>query len=940
MNWFFKVLLHVFSCIFLGCVVIALHFCSSEHFKEIIAYKAQQQFERDYDCVMTCRVDHIDWLFLKLHVTDVVIKPRKNTDRVNNHWSIEVEKLVVSVSWLTLLKQFYFDIHLDFDHMILFEKCSDRPTELLNFLQKLFAAPVSSLIVYSGFSLHNSLLHIKKTLNDASLMIPLSGSFQLQNSFARFQLYVQDGCANYPGVCCLSDLTGSFMGQLPYNGAMLDVIVQLQLNYVVEPVALQGGKNIAGFVAGGIEKGVGHFVLKSNDGTIMVDAIDIVCKKKECFCDMNVKASTDLFKYVGSCQMLADIQGFAHAQVHADLYNIVKTLEINFLFDELKYKNALILPKGKIAVVHNGNGFSGTVYLDEKSVVDVKCFIDPQDWHLLNIHEFMRIPCKIITKNMADVALFQESSWIVKGGDALLKIVIDQQGNVHGSYDVLVMHEKLCEKKRSSGRFAINDGNLVVNSVFDDIEYEIKCRLYPEFMFEKFEGRKKNKTVFAFKRAAKKQTAFEGTIAFALLQDMVPKMCKQCFAQDDNVLVSGSLQDNKICVDLAIKNVCMRIPNIYNIVQDVHALCLIDIHDKKIVLKDIDVSLYEGSISCKQATLFFDDIGTCSFVHVPLMLHDVMFSWDRGIYSLMSGRIFLNKKNIGHPFHVEGTLVLQKAELKENLFSNEFKELLVGGLFDTGIKGSTGSSELNWTYDISLFTKDLLHIKTSFMSAQAVVDLVLKGSFKDPQLAGNFKLVAGELDFPYKSLEITQGQVLFIPEQPIFEPIIELVAKNRLKRFGISMHAWGSIMDPHVEFQSEPYLTEEQIVSLLLMGIENNTLGILLPAFLMQKLQEIIFGPAMSMTKLQSVFDRLLKSLRYFRFLPQFTNHTGRGGLRGTFEIDASERLHGKIDTNFMQIEDTKFDIDYALTDDVTLRAQKDGPSTYGGEIELRWKFS
>jgi len=27
------------------------------------------------------------------------------------------------------------------------------------------------------------------------------------------------------------------------------------------------------------------------------------------------------------------------------------------------------------------------------------------------------------------------------------------------------------------------------------------------------------------------------------------------------------------------------------------------------------------------------------------------------------------------------------------------------------------------------------------------------------------------------------------------------------------------------------------------------------------------------------------------------------------------------------------------VTDDVTLRGQKDGPSTYGGEVEFRWKF-
>ncbi len=84
----------------------------------------------------------------------------------------------------------------------------------------------------------------------------------------------------------------------------------------------------------------------------------------------------------------------------------------------------------------------------------------------------------------------------------------------------------------------------------------------------------------------------------------------------------------------------------------------------------------------------------------------------------------------------------------------------------------------------------------------------------------------------------------------------------------------------------------------------------------------------------------LLQSLKYVRFIPQFTNQTGRGGVRGIFEVDASDRLQAKIDTDFAQLEDTKFDVDYAATDDVTFRLQKDGPSTYGGQVEFAWKFS
>jgi hypothetical protein len=96
----------------------------------------------------------------------------------------------------------------------------------------------------------------------------------------------------------------------------------------------------------------------------------------------------------------------------------------------------------------------------------------------------------------------------------------------------------------------------------------------------------------------------------------------------------------------------------------------------------------------------------------------------------------------------------------------------------------------------------------------------------------------------------------------------------------------------------------------------------------------------MSQSKLDLFFDKLLQSFKNVRVFPQFTNQAGRGGIRGIVEVDATERLHGRIDSNLMQLEDTSFEVDYLVTDDVTLRMMKDGPSTYGGEIEARWKFS
>ena len=61
--------------------------------------------------------------------------------------------------------------------------------------------------------------------------------------------------------------------------------------------------------------------------------------------------------------------------------------------------------------------------------------------------------------------------------------------------------------------------------------------------------------------------------------------------------------------------------------------------------------------------------------------------------------------------------------------------------------------------------------------------------------------------------------------------------------------------------------------------------------------------------------------------------------MRGIIEINPTDRLHGKINSNFFQLEDTKFEVEYDINDMVTARAMRDGPATYGGEMEMRWKW-
>ena len=83
----------------------------------------------------------------------------------------------------------------------------------------------------------------------------------------------------------------------------------------------------------------------------------------------------------------------------------------------------------------------------------------------------------------------------------------------------------------------------------------------------------------------------------------------------------------------------------------------------------------------------------------------------------------------------------------------------------------------------------------------------------------------------------------------------------------------------------------------------------------------------------------ILKPLQYIHFVPSFGDQSGRGGLRGKIEIDLNDRWRAMIQNNFNLSEDTRFEVEYMLSDDVSLKAGRDEHRDVTAEIEMRWKF-
>jgi translocation and assembly module TamB len=290
-------------------------------------------------------------------------------------------------------------------------------------------------------------------------------------------------------------------------------------------------------------------------------------------------------------------------------------------------------------------------------------------------------------------------------------------------------------------------------------------------------------------------------------------------------------------------------------------------------------------------------------------------------------------KHPNTPTDVSGSVIIDRAYIKENVLSGTFHKNL---LRYTG--SPFASYQADTTCDVQISSRVPIQVKTPFLETAVRVNVQVKNTFKDPVVTGSINLLSGFLSFPYRPLYISKGAIYFLPHQ-LHDPSIELIAKNKIKKYNVGLQVTGSLENHQIALDASPALTDEQIVALLLVGSEEESLNVVMPALIMQNLQTIMFGYDQSSRSIDKIFTSLLKPFNRIHVVPSFSDKTGRGGLRGAIEIDVNDRWRALIQKNFSLTEDTRIEVEYLVSDDISVRAVANERRDVGAEVEMKWKF-
>jgi hypothetical protein len=480
------------------------------------------------------------------------------------------------------------------------------------------------------------------------------------------------------------------------------------------------------------------------------------------------------------------------------------------------------------------------------------------------------------------------------------------------------------------GTFVYNDGNYASNGFLNDTEYAIDGTFLPYFLLRRCFYIDSEKNTCIDMNYNNDENAVIGHVSVDFVREFIKYFFNYDVQGEGEFIVKTCSSKDTLYSDIKLTDGTIRLPETYNFIDKFHMRGSYNFTQQMCVFDDISLSLYTGTIDCDRATLLFDSLGNNTYCHAPIILNHCLLNVKKDLFATVSGNLLLSKKYNEKP-SIKGALIIDRAQLKENIFSAVIQKRL----FDyTHAAFSLPNTPVS--YDVTIETQSPIKIDTAFLQTSAKLDLRVQQNSADPIISGTIVLNSGNLVFPYKSLLVTKGILTFLPDR-LFDPNIELVARNKIKKYDISLQVAGSLSSHHIMLDSSPPLSEEQIMALLLVGSEQSSLNSMIPAIIVQNLKQLIFVNNQS-TFLEKYFSPLLSPFS-INLIPSFADQTGRGGLRGILEIGINDRWKATIQKNFTLTEDTRLELECLLSDDITLRAIRDERRDMGGEVEMKWKF-
>ncbi len=862
-----------------------------------------QTLTDSYHCNVQGSVTSLNFIFPEITITNLAFTaPDKS-------WSWRVGEYRAGFNWVRLILSRSIDMWISMEQLSVRVEKNGKES-FINHAQNLLAIPEASIpIILKSASVHKGSLFF-----DDQMQTQLSFNSEarrLARSF-RIKFYLSRGSTHFETKEIASKYGGTIIVDTPIDGSLG---MKLRLDCRADLIGLS--ENPTCFITGFWDCTQGTFFVKSLDQSLVIDPITLT--QADGATSFEATGSFPLsYATYHIAPAYAALSGACTVHV-AGKYDNELNLDARIDSDNLLLPGAKIPLVTKCSVHKKAEQWHGSLHVSS-------LFEGKGKWHWNDVIKQGAIT--LHNTNIVHVPYF--TYWNIKPKDLSCTIQIMPE-KIAAVYAATVSNHLLDSSITSTGNATIdlNDGAVDTQGVIHDRHYEMtgNYKYAPYITHASYHNSRGKRLLFAEKTERNTITTH---LDFALLRTVIQNMYQYDMQGEGILSIETQVHNQTALFDITLKDANIRLANTYNFINGLTGSLEVDTEHKHVFIKNLQASLHTGTLSVLHGGAYWHDNGTLRRVYIPLVLDRCLLNIRRDLFAVVSGALTITADDMLHP-HIKGSLILDRSQLKENIFALALQKQLFT-LADTWRDGG----DFNPTGDILIETKEPIRIDTDFLRANAAVALRVSHNLKDPTLDGTITLHSGVLNFPYKPLYLHKGMLTFLPGQSM-NPLIEVLARNKIKNYNVALHISGSMRDQFVLLESTPPLTEEQIVSLLLVGSPEESISAIVPSLLVQNITTLIFST--NQTRLLEKYMHPWMKQFSIRFRPSLSDQSARGGLRGGIEIDVNDRWRALIEKNFTLSEDTRFELEYTLSDDVMFRMIRDERRDVGGEVEMKWKF-
>lgn len=887
------------------------------HYDPVIRRFVLNSFLEQFSCSLDCNAQaQIDgFSYNELRLVDLIVAPKNGSA-----WFWRAGTFNIAFSWYQLLLYGTFDFSVVLKDFRAVSQLHEDTLGIEEHLYLMFKGP--QLAVYTFLKevvCENASILVEDPEKNRSFTMQLDCKAKKIDNRLKSSIDLFDGSLQAHGRELFKRMSGSLQLDSFDGQPTTDICVKGAASFEIPQL---GAEIMPCYVSGSWHHNRGSFSLKNVDHSFAIDPILI--KKEAGVLHASLEAKMPISYIVHMCTNENNddrLQGNCSLQAKMQLSNDDVQGSGNIMVQRMSWQNAEIGSLAKMTFEKKSNMISGGLYLQRTSGA---CFGGA--WSCCPDEGVALAEMK----NNARLTFSPKHDWQIFPEDFFVRAERSSDGAYSLFYEGKATHVKAQHHITSAGTIKLEGVDLTAEGKLDDHTYSLNAACDSAIALRTFKYQSPTQEVLA-QLNGDANGVYTGFVDVHCVKDLLKKRMQYDLQGEGLFNIAVRPNNNVYSVDLHLHEGTIRLPRTYNFVSGFDCSLLVDPQQKKCIVSDLLCTLHNGSIYSKKMKIILSDDLSPRFVYAPLLIDHCSLNIEKELFAVVSGSMLLSKRQ-DTGTRLNGTVIIDRAQLKENLFSESFQKNMRSF---TSYSFNTRDDEM--LCDIAVKTKHPVRVQTPFLQTDARIDLRIRNKIRDPHVFGSVNLAGGQLHFPYKPLYITKGSLHFLPGK-LDDPLIELEAKNTIKKNNINLHVTGSLHNHHVSLEASPTLTEEQIISLLLVGSQEESLNIVMPALIMQNIKSMLFGYDQS-SQMSKYFGKLFKPFKSIHLVPSFIDQSGRGGLRGAIEIDISERCRALIQKNFSLTEDTRFELEYLVTDDISIRATRDIRRDLIGEVEMRYKF-